>query len=395
MLAKAVCQLASMLKLIASSRASPLLHVQYQRKKGTPLVKLHCFVTDTHNPQIRGQQIGETWAAQIGKTVALYLDFFNQVGVAPEQVRSIGEASLQALTDWSPCLAQELVATAEGAGIPLWQLASLNARTEILAVMPASLEGECSTAVFAPSGPDAPKTIQTWDWHDSLVPHGMLLQLTNGSGMTVKLFTEFGMLGKIGVNSAGIGLHFNILHHASDNAVVGVPVHAIARRILEEASSVEEAIALARSARVSASTVLTVFSRSDASPRAASIEMSAAGTAVVLPGEDGWITHTNHFLDAALSLGERTPDASTTYARLAHVNAAQLDMIHGDLNRRAAAMCGAAGDDAPICFHPDLSMLATERWETLLTIGIDSEHGVLEYAAGNPMLLARNGFQRF
>ena len=358
-------------------------------------MKLHCFVTDTHNPQIRGQQIGETWAAQIGKTVALYLDFFNQVGVAPEQVRSIGEASLQALTDWSPCLAQELVATAEGAGIPLWQLASLNARTEILAVMPASLEGECSTAVFAPSGPDAPKTIQTWDWHDSLVPHGMLLQLTNGSGMTVKLFTEFGMLGKIGVNSAGIGLHFNILHHASDNAVVGVPVHAIARRILEEASSVEEAIALARSARVSASTVLTVFSRSDASPRAASIEMSAAGTAVVLPGEDGWITHTNHFLDAALSLGERTPDASTTYARLAHVNAAQLDMIHGDLNRRAAAMCGAAGDDAPICFHPDLSMLATERWETLLTIGIDSEHGVLEYAAGNPMQLARDGFQRF
>ncbi|MNI00420.1 Acyl-coenzyme A:6-aminopenicillanic acid acyl-transferase [compost metagenome] len=358
-------------------------------------MKLHCFVTDTQNPQIRGQQIGETWGAQIGKTVALYLDFFNQVGVTPEQVRSIGEASLQALTDWSPSLARELEATAEGAGIALWQLASLNARTEILAVMPASLEGECSTAVHAPAGADAPRTIQTWDWHDSLVPHGMLLQLTASSGLTVKLFTEFGMLGKIGVNSAGIGLHFNILHHASDNAVAGVPVHAIARRILEEATSVEEAIALARSARVSASTVLTVFSRSDASPRAASIEMSAAGTAVVLPGEDGWITHTNHFLDAALSLGERTPDASTTYARLAHVNAARVDMSHGDLNRRAAAMCGAAGDEAPICFHPDLSMPATERWETLLTIGIDSEHGVLEYAAGNPMQLARDGFQRF
>jgi len=70
-------------------------------------------------------------------------------------------------------------------------------------------------------------------------------------------------------------------------------------------------------------------------------------------------------------------------------------MIHGDLNRRAAAMCGDAGDEAPICFHPDLSMPATERWETLLTIGIDSENAVLEYVAGNPMLLARDGFQRF
>jgi isopenicillin-N N-acyltransferase-like protein len=358
-------------------------------------VKLHCFVTDTQNPQIRGQQIGETWGAQIGQTVALYLDFFNQVGVPPEQVRALGEASLQVLEDWCPSLAQEIVATAEGAGIAVWQLASLNARTEILAVMPASTEGECSTAVFAPAGTAAPRTIQTWDWHDSLVPHGMMLQLTASSGVTVKLFTEFGMLGKIGVNSAGLGLHFNILHHASDNAKAGVPVHAIARRILEEATTVEEAIALARSARVSASTVLTVFSRADCALRAASIEMSAARTAVVVPGEDGWITHTNHFLDAELSFGERTPDASTTYARLAHVNEARADMVSGDLALRAEAMCASAGDQAPICFHPDLSLPATERWETLLTIGIDTENAILEYAAGNPIQLARNGYVRF
>lgn len=358
-------------------------------------MKLHCFVTATHNPQLRGQQIGETWGAQIGQTVALYLDFFNQVGVPPEQVRALGEASLQALEDWCPNLAREIVATAEGAGIPVWQLASLNARTEILAVMPASAEGECSTAVFAPAGPDAPRTIQTWDWHDSLVPHGLMLQLTASSGITVKLFTEFGMLGKIGVNSAGLGLHFNILHHASDNARAGVPVHAIARRILEEATTVEEAIALARSARVSASTVLTVFSRADHGLRAASIEMSAARTAVVVPGEDGWITHTNHFLDAELIAGERTADVSTTYARLAHVNAVRANMVTADLTLRADAMCGAAGDQAPICFHPDLSMPATERWETLLTIGIDTQNTVLEYAAGNPKQLARNGFARF
>ncbi|WP_025111592.1 C45 family peptidase [Pseudomonas sp. H1h] len=358
-------------------------------------MNVHCFVTDTRNPQIRGHQIGATWAAQIRQTVALYLDFFNQVGVPQAQVQAIGEASLQTLQGWCPSLAEEIVATAEGAGVPLWQLASLNARTEILAVMPASTEGECSTAVFAPNGALPPRTIQTWDWHDSLVPNGLLLQLTTAGGMTVKLFTEFGMLGKIGVNSAGLGLHFNILHHASDNGSAGVPVHAIARRILEEATCVDEAIALARSARVSASTVLTVFSRDDSSPRAVSIEMSPAFTAVVRPDAEGWITHTNHFLDPELSLGERTPDASTTYARFAHVNAARQSMASGKLSRRADAMCGEAGEDAPICFHPDLSMPATERWETLLTIGIDTENSVLEYAAGNPKQLARNGYLRF
>lgn len=358
-------------------------------------MNVHCFVTDTRNPQTRGQQIGTTWGAQIRQTVALYLDFFNQVGVPQAQVQAIGEASLQTLQGWCPSLAEELVATAEGAGVPLWQLASLNARTEILAVMPASTEGECSTAVFAPNGALPPRSIQTWDWHDSLVPNGLILQLTTAAGMTVKLFTEFGMLGKIGVNSAGLGLHFNILHHASDNGSAGVPVHAIARRILEEASSIDEAIALARSARVSASTVLTVFSREDSSPRAVSIEMSPAFTAVVRLDAEGWISHTNHFLDPELSLGERTPDASTTYARFDHVNAALQNMANGNLCHRADAMCGEAGEDAPICFHPDLSMPATERWETLLTIGIDTENSVLEYAAGNPKQLARNGYLRF
>ena len=248
--------------------------------------------------------------------------------VDPATVRSIGEASLGALEAWSPSLALEVVATAEAAGLPLWQLAALNARTEILAVMPTPPEGECSTAVFAPPGANAPRTIQTWDWHDALVPHGMMLQLTGSAGLGVKLFTEFGMLGKIGVNSAGLGLHFNILHHASDDDSAGVPVHAIARRLLEEARSVDDAIALARSARVSASTVLTVFSRHDASPRAASIELSRHATAVVLPREDGWITHTNHFLAPELVPGERTLDVSTTYARLDHVNG-NLDAMTG------------------------------------------------------------------
>ena len=37
----------------------------------------------------------------------------------------------------------------------------------------------------------------------------------------------------------------------------------------------------------------------------------------------------------------------------------------------------------------------TERWETLLTIGIDTVGCALEYAAGNPKVLAETGFVRF
>lgn len=356
-------------------------------------MKIHTFVSDTRDPSARGRQIGEAFAEQIRHTTQLYLAFFPRVGIAPQEAQRIGENSQAALEAWSPALAAEIAGMATGAGLPLWQLASLNARTEVLAAR--TRHSECSTTVHAPRGPRAPQTLQTWDWHDSLCPHGLMLALDTERGLRVKLFCEFGMLAKLGVNSAGLGLHFNILHHASDNAHGGVPVHAIARRLLEEATSVDEAIELARSARVSASTVLTVFSREDKSPRAVSIELSPERTALVLPREDGWLLHTNHFLDPQLSEGEQVADRADTEGRLAHLRQVIGQMGSADLRARAEAMCGTAGDAAPICFHPDLTLPDTERWETLLSVGIDTEQCTLDYVAGTPLQLAKAGFQRF
>lgn len=361
-------------------------------------MKIHTFVTETTNPEQRGHQAGERWAPEIHETAARYLGYYPRVGIAAEQARAIGEASQSQLEAWCPDLAAEVAAMAEGARLPLWQLACVNARTEILATKPPAPEGECSTAVHAPQGTRAPRSIQTWDWVGTLAPHGLMLQLTTRRGVTVKQFTEFGMLGKIGVNSAGLGLHFNILHHASDNGAGGVPVHAIARRLLEEAATVDEAIDLARSAPVSASTVLTVFAR-NASPasglRAASIELSPSGLAVIPPRPDGWVLHTNHYLDAGLSQGERAPGTSSTWARLDHLKTAVANMNAHDLRSRAEAMCGSAGANAPVCVHPDLNQPDTEHWETLLTIGIDTEGCTLDYAAGNPQTLATMGSARF
>ncbi|WP_263263060.1 C45 family peptidase [Pseudomonas entomophila] len=358
-------------------------------------MNLNTFVSDTTDPRQRGREIGACWTSQIQRTVGSYLAFFPQLDIQPSAVRLAADASLQALRDWCPALAEEVEGLAEGARLPLWQLAALNARTEILALAPrAPVEGECSTAVYAPAGADRVLSLQTWDWHDSLVPEGLLLQLVGSHGLTVKLFTEFGMLGKIGVNSAGVGVHFNILHHASDHGDAGVPVHAVARRVIEEARSVDEAVALVRSARVSASTVLTVFSHQAAPLRLASIEMSPAAVAVVEP-EAGWMLHTNHFLDAGLAHGERTQDVSTTYARLAHVYAQRSAMAGTDLRARARAMCGSLGAQAPICFHADPELPPTERWETLLTVALNTERCELEYHAGNPLALAELGFFRF
>lgn len=351
----------------------------------------------------RGREIGEAHGAAIRESVRLYHDFFAVRGLAPARVREIAESCFAALERWAPALAAEIAATARAAEVEPWRLAALNARTEVLAVIPPDAEGECSTAVSAPHGAAAPRTIQTWDWHAHLCPTAFVLSYAPDAPEggerrvgRVTTFTECGVLAKIGVNDAGIGVHFNILHHASDRGANGVPVHAIARRVLDEATTVDEAEAIIRSAPASASTVLTVVARDDAEHRAACFEISTERVAVVRPDDAGALRHTNHFLAPAQQPGEATRDRSTTFARLAHVAAQEPAMWEAGarIEERAARMCGEDGAYAPICFRPDPQEPLHEQWTTLLTVGLDLAAGRLEYFPGSPAALAEHGALR-
>ncbi|MDQ4501546.1 C45 family peptidase [Sinomonas sp. ASV322] len=363
-------------------------------------MELREFTTETTDPRERGHALGERWAEQIVRTSRLYLDHFAALGIPGERVRGIAERSHAALRAWYPALAEESDAMADAAGAERWHVAAVGARTEILAAAPPAREGECSTAVYAPPSSARPassgaETIQTWDWHSHLAPEGLLHRLTPAPGRTVKLFTEFGVPAKIGVNSAGLGLHFNILSHTTDDDEGGVPVHAVARRVLDEADTVEEAAAIAASARVSASTVLTVVGRGPDGLRAASLELSPAGMAVVPADGSGWILHTNHFLDAQLSDGDTIPVESTTKERFEHLERVHAAMAGLPLAERARALCGAEGHDAPVCMRPDLAAPLHEQWSTLLTISLDTEACALDVVAGSPDEAARAGFHRF
>ncbi|MEJ6489636.1 C45 family autoproteolytic acyltransferase/hydrolase [Leucobacter sp. USCH14] len=360
------------------------------------------------DPRERGSELGTRFGVEIREAVSGYLDFFEVRRLTEDRVREIAESCFAALQRWAPNLAEELAATALAAEVPLWQLAALNARTEVLAVVEPDTEGECSTAVFAPRGVAMPESIQTWDWHEHLCRVGLVVSYapdapasshaapsTSPKVGRVAMFTELGVLGKIGVNDAGLAVHFNILHHASDRGVGGVPVHAIARRVLDEATTVDEAEAIIASAPASASTVITVLARDDAEHRAACFEISSERVAAVRPDAQGWLVHTNNFLAPSQLPGEATRDASTTYARLEHVSDQRARMSGRSIEQRARAMAGDAGALAPICFRPDPSEPLHEQWSTLLTVGFDLASGELEFYPGSPVALAEHGARRF
>lgn len=324
----------------------------------------------------RGLVLGATRRPYIERTYASYVSLFAAHGVGTQLTREWGEQALAETRGWAPDIAKELAGVAAGAGLEEWQLGALNARTEILAAAAATGEGECSTSVIADGA--GPRTVQTWDWHDTL-RHVMLLRgIAVRRGLAVCTFTEFGIAAKIGVNSAGLGIHFNVLRHDRDHADIGVPVHVVARRILDVASTVDEAAEIARSARLSASSVITVVTREEAR----GLELSPAGVAE-LTGDT--LLHTNHFLDAALAPGERTvPSESTTRERLAALADRTGVLRSADRDERAAALRGHREDGAALCAHADPSLPPHLRWESLATISLDVVECRVDVHEGGP-----------
>lgn len=340
-----------------------------------------------------GRALGLAHAAQLRESARLYLGFFDLLGLGREGARDIAERSLAALVAWRPALARELLATAEAAGLEPWRLAMVDARTEVLAAA-GHAAPECSTLVHAP-GAGPVWSMQTWDWHGELVPAGLVWSLRGVTGRRIVTFTEFGAQAKIGVNDAGVGVHFNILSHASDGGGDGVPLHSVARAILEEATTVEEAVAIVRSAPLAASSAFTVVGATgSARSSAVSIEASPAGVAAIAPDDDGWLLRTNHFLDPVLARGDTIPADSATRARLERLTAARGD-LRGSIRRRSAALYGPDGEGAVLCFRPDPAAAPPDRWETLLTVGIEPAVPELLASPRAPDRAARTGFRRF
>ncbi|MBK1787037.1 C45 family autoproteolytic acyltransferase/hydolase [Prauserella cavernicola] len=344
--------------------------------------RVPAHATTATDPAARGHELGTACREAIHETYAGYARLFAAHGLHPHHVRDHGRAAFAAIDAWAPHLAEEITGLAEGSGLSVWKVAALNARTEILAAAAVTGEGECSTSVVLPGGGAPPRTVQTWDWHDTLRGGMLAWTYTTSEGRRVATFTECGVLAKIGVNDAGLGLHFNVLRHLSDSAGIGVPVHAVARRVLDEAVTVDDAARIARSARLSASTVLTVVTRDEAR----CLELCPAGIGEVYP-DDGFLLHTNHFLAPELAGGERTTAASgsSTFERDAWLRERAATALRADdLTARAHALCAHREDGAPVCAHADLALPEHQRWESLATISLDVVAGDLHVHRGGP-----------
>ena len=344
----------------------------------------HTSVTGT-DPVRRGEQLATVDPARFRTTLQTYERLFAAAGMEPPRVKALARSTQRALESWAPDLAAEIDAFARASSVEPWRVHALNARTEVLAAGGVVHRGECSTLVrLGAARQDSPLSAQTWDWHQELSQAWLLVQ-HGGVDLPFITLTERGVVGKIGLNAAGVGVHFNILSHLSDGADDGgdvVPVHAVARRVLDTAHDLAQAEQVVRSAPLGASSCFTVVDQTGAR----CLEASPPGVAAV-PPLDGWIVHTNHFLDQDLRRGDQLVVTDPETADRERVLRGRVTdgPAPATSDAMAALLCAhTETDGAPVCCHPDLTAPFGDHWETLATVVLDPAARRMEVARGGP-----------
>jgi isopenicillin-N N-acyltransferase-like protein len=343
-------------------------------------------------PGQRAAALAAGSAAWLPAELAVYDRLFTAAGLTPYRVRELAEAARAALAGWAPDLAGELDQYAVACGLPPWRIHALDARTELLAAAGAAGRGECSTV--ATTTPGGPLGAQTWDWHRELAGGWAVLEYPQ-TALPFVTVTEAGLLAKIGINSAGVGVLFNILSHRSDTGTGGVPVHAVARRILDSADSVEAAVAILRSAPLAASSCFTLLDPS----RVACLEASPAGVAE-LPAAR-WTLHTNHFRSPDLAPGALATDPDSDSQPRLDVLASRTagepaDLWTGaDAEGLAELLCAHAADGADVCCHAPADAALGSGWQTLATIALDPAGRRISVLAGGPCGRPERQWYRF
>ncbi|KAL8841482.1 MAG: hypothetical protein Q9170_000945 [Blastenia crenularia] len=196
---------------------------------------------------------------------------------------------------------------ATGAGVPFLSILALNVRTEIAFGM---FSDGCTA--FSWKHGDTSILAQNWDWRQEQKENLIRLRIDRTDQPSIDMITEAGIIGKIGLNSAGVGVCLNAVR-AKGVDFSRLPCHLALRKCLDSTRR-EEAVAALQHAGVASSCHILV-----ADPHGGSgLECSAVDLVVLPMSSKGVVTHTNHYIDEHPGV-EDEPDLKDTYARLERI----------------------------------------------------------------------------
>jgi isopenicillin-N N-acyltransferase-like protein len=340
------------------------------------------FIEISGAPFDRGIQYGEQAANLIRFNLAGYWQLFeHDTGMDRAAALSQAQPYLEPIRSYTPHLLEEMRGIAEGANLPLDEILALNCRTELLSLGAAPLRGECTALFVAPERTAGKRALlaQNWDWADILRGGMVLLRIEQSGRPTVLTLTEAGMVGKIGLNSAGVGVCTNFLRH--DHRRIGLPFHIILREALNAPRLGLAVAAIYRDGRADAGNYLLAR----AGGEAVNLEATPNEVAFLHP-QDGLLLHTNHFLAPRLQGGDSgiitSDNTLARYARGTHL----LRLQAGEVTVETVITILRDHFDYPksICRHPDPTEPRVQQSATLASMILDLAAGRMHFTFGEP-----------
>ena len=179
---------------------------------------------------------------------------------------------------------------ADGAGLALESIVALNVRTEIAFGM---LSDGCTALSWMTS--DASFLAQNWDWAIDQTPNIICLSIEQSHRPKIHMMSEGGIIGKIGVNAAHVGVTLNAIQ-APGVSYDKLPCHLALRTVLNSRSKDAAADAL-RKAGVASACHITI---ADAETGGIGFECTALDLIEMPMKTDGALsgicTHSNHLV---------------------------------------------------------------------------------------------------
>lgn len=287
-------------------------------------------------PYDQGRQHGIALREQIAHNLDLYYDRFLREGQLEAEEARTRAATYIPVLNGQPYF-EAMRGLADGSGNDFLDVLVLNLRYELLyyqygVVGISGADGCTSFAVLPEASANGHLLLgQNWDWIPEV--QGAVLHTRDLDGLETMAFTEAGIVGgKIGLNSAGLGLTINgLLSTADDWSRPVMPFHARCYEILRRRSLAQAVDVVTRQQRACSANFLIAQAPDLA------VDLEAAPDSIAeIPPTLGAVVHTNHFLQAE-KMGvvepetERRPHTVWRQSRMLELLDARSPVAVGDL----------------------------------------------------------------
>ncbi|KAH7129020.1 acyl-coenzyme A:6-aminopenicillanic acid acyl-transferase-domain-containing protein [Dactylonectria macrodidyma] len=252
----------------------------------------------TGAPYEIGHQHGTQAKDKVIGSLSFYKDLFQSTcDMNWADVSQQAATYVESLQKLCPRYVEEIQGLADGAGVQFLDILALNVRTEIMFGLftdnpSLDIKSDGCTSLACPDPRGTMLLAQNWDWQVRQAANLFVCHISQpGTAIPdIAMVTEGGVIGKIGLNSSGVGVCLNAIRaRGLDSSKL--PVH-LALRMALESKSRAAAIERINAAGIAGSAHILLSDEFGAT----GLECTSIGIKEIQMDDDGSIVHANHLM---------------------------------------------------------------------------------------------------